>query len=161
MFEPETGLIIWTIISFSILVLLLYKVLLPPLLLIIEKREKQISLSIEKAEKVKQDADHLLKQYQEKISKAEETTGLIIKKAKDSSLALIKEAEEKSKERSKQILNQAELEIIALKNQMVHEVKQAGADLVLSAASRVLGREIQEADNARLIKESLDAIEEI
>ena len=156
MFEFEPGLIIWTSISFGILILLFYKLLLPPLLDIIDKREKQIASSLEEAHKTKKEAAELFSDYKQKMEEAHINARQIIDNAKAESQFIVKKTVDSAKLETKDMLNQAKLEIEAARNEMVKEVKQASAELIVAVAGKVLGREVAIKDNMNLIRESLN-----
>ncbi|OGC05661.1 ATP synthase F0 subunit B [candidate division WOR-1 bacterium RIFOXYA2_FULL_36_21] len=156
MFEFEPGLIIWTSISFGILILFFYKLLLPPLLDIIDKRERQISSSLEEAHKTKKEAAELFSDYKQKIEVAHINARQIIDNAKVESQIIVKKALDAAKLETKDILNQAKLEIGALRGEMIKEVKEASADLIVSVAGKVLGREVSIEDNVNIIRETLN-----
>lgn len=158
MFELEPGLIIWTTVSFSILVFLLYRFLMPPLFSIIEKRELQIKASIENAEQVRLDAEKLLLAYKKKLEDAQLDANKVIENSKTESLAMIKEATELAKHEAHIILDQAKQEIESNRKKMMKELKEIGAELIVSAATKVLEREVKENDNSQIIAESLNAI---
>ncbi|MBI5701063.1 F0F1 ATP synthase subunit B [Candidatus Saganbacteria bacterium] len=155
MLEFEPGLIIWTTVSFAILVALLYKLLLPPLLDIIEKREAQIRSSLEEAVKAQANAENMILEYKKKMDEAFKAADQIIEKSKGESQILLKEAEDRAKKEAQSIMDQARSEIEASKNKMLKEIKEVGADLIVQAASRVLGREVKKADNERMIMETI------
>lgn len=159
MFEFEPGLIIWTTVSFSILVALLYKFLLPPLLSIIEQRELQIKASIEGAEKSRLDVEILLSEYKRKLEKAHLEANSIIENSKLESQAIVNQAADLAKHEASLILAQARLQIDSSRNTMIKELKDLGAELVVLASTKVLEREVTEKDNLKLITESLNAID--
>lgn len=161
MFEIEPGLIIWTSVSFAILVVILYKFLLPPLLNTIEKREKQISSSIDSANKAKKDAEDLLLSYKQKLEESHKMAGEILERSKAESQSIIKEAADRAKQEAQMIITQSRMEIESSRKRMIDEVRLAGADLIISASSKILGREVTQQDNKRVIAESLDEIGKI
>lgn len=161
MFEIEPGLIIWTSVSFAILVFFLYRFLLPPLLNAVEKREKQISLSIDSANKAKKDAEDLLLSYKQKLEESHKIAGEILERSKAESQSIIKEAADRAKQEAQMIITQSRMEIESSRKRMIDEVRLAGADLIISASSKILGREVTQQDNKRVIAESLDEIGKI
>ncbi len=158
MFELETGLIFWTSVSFAILVVLLYKILLPPILMVIDKREKQIADSIDNAAKIKKDAADLLAQYHKKIEVAHHDANKILENSKVEAQSVIKEAADQAKHEAQMIVAQARVEIEAEKKKMFKEVKDISADLIVAAAGKVLEREVNKEDNLRIINEELNEI---
>ena len=66
--QPDPGLIIWTIITFLLLLFILKKAAWKPLLSALQKREDTIASSIQKAEQAKVDAEKLLKEHSERLA---------------------------------------------------------------------------------------------
>ncbi len=156
MFEVEPGLIIWTTVSFVILLGLLYKLLLPPLLDTIEKREKQIRDSLGHAEQSKLEAQEMLSEYKKKMDDAHRAAEGVIQNSKLEAQEVINKAAESAKHEAQIIITQAKAEIESEKKKMFNEVKAISADLIVAASSRVLKREVKKEDNARIIDESLN-----
>ena len=161
MFEFDPGLIIWTSISFVLLLALLYKAALPPLLEILEKRRKHIEDSLSRAEKVREDADDLLASYKKKLEQAEHKAQAIVDRARTESehtrLEMVRVAEDEVRNLRSQIKLEAEAE----KTKLLRELKDEVSNLVITATSKVLGRVITKQDQERIVKEGIDEIKRI
>jgi F-type H+-transporting ATPase subunit b len=70
--DVNPGLMIWTVITFILLLLILKKVAWKPILTALDKREKDIKDSLEKAEIAKAEAQKILEENQANLSRAEE-----------------------------------------------------------------------------------------
>jgi F-type H+-transporting ATPase subunit b len=70
MFKPEPGLIIWTLISFFLLLVLLKKLAYPQILKAMKTREETIARQLEEAEKTKAAAEQLLADYRRQLADA-------------------------------------------------------------------------------------------
>ena len=140
MFELEPGLLIWSWVSFLALVALLYKYLLPPLIEILEKREQQIQAGLDSAALAHSKAENLLLEYKKKIEEAHKMANQVIDSSKIESDVIIKEATDRAKQEAKIILDQVKLEIEADKRKMLKEIKDIGADLIIEASKKVIGR---------------------
>lgn len=156
MFQIETGLIIWSSISFGILVFLLYKFLLPPILNMIDEREGKIKEALSAAEDTKKEAGNLLDEYRKKLDESRKIADQIIENSKSESQMIIKDAVERSKNETKIILNQAKSEIEAARKKMIKDVKNISADLVVLAASKVIEKNLKKEDNLALISEIIN-----
>ena len=88
----------WSIISFLILMVILYKYALPAITGILDARQEKIKGDIDQAEKLREDAEKLKGEYQRKVIKAEEEAeGKIqaaVVKAKEISDGIVKESHE-------------------------------------------------------------------
>ncbi|MEW6062201.1 MAG: F0F1 ATP synthase subunit B, partial [Bacteroidota bacterium] len=62
MLDINPGLIIWTIITFVLLVIVLGKIAWKPLLQALESREKEIAEALHAAEQAKKDAERMMQE---------------------------------------------------------------------------------------------------
>ena len=76
--DVNPGLMIWTVITFIILLIILKKIAWKPILTALDKRENDIKESLAQAEKAKEDAKKILEENQANLAKAEEESKKII-----------------------------------------------------------------------------------
>jgi len=155
MLEFEPGLMIWTTLAFGLLVVLLYKVALPPILIFLAEREKLIATSLAEAERAKADNAALLAEQNVQLRGVREQADQIVARARDEGDRLKKEMVQKANEQSAQLAKEAKLEIAREKEKALDAVRNEAASLVALAASKVLGRTVELKDHQRLIEESL------
>lgn len=77
-----SSLIFWEIVSFGILLFILYKYAFPGILSVLEEREKKIKDSLEQAEHHRSEAERRLKEYEAKLSAAGKEAEAILAAAK-------------------------------------------------------------------------------
>ena len=73
---------IWTVVTFIVLLLILKKVAWKPILAALDKRENDIKESLEQAEKAKEEAKQILEENQANLAKAEEESKKIIEQSR-------------------------------------------------------------------------------
>jgi F-type H+-transporting ATPase subunit b len=157
MFEIETGMIFWNTVAFAILVFLMYKWALPPLLKILEEREKTISDSLTTAQEQQRQTQEMLSSAKQKISEASQAAQKILAQAQSEGEKLKKEMGEIGRKEADFYLTRAKEDLNQQKGEILAEIKLQTAELVVEAASKVLGKKIDKAEDARLIDESLKA----
>ncbi|MFO0698514.1 MAG: ATP synthase F0 subunit B [Nitrospira sp.] len=81
-----SSLIFWEVVSFGILLFILYKYAFPGILSILEEREKKIKDSLDQAERHRSDAESRLKEYEAKLSAAGKEAEAILAAAKEREL---------------------------------------------------------------------------
>jgi F-type H+-transporting ATPase subunit b len=155
MLEFEPGLMIWTTLAFGLLVVLLYKVALPPLLQFLAEREKLIASSLAKAEQDKAESAALLAEQKAQLRGVREQADQIVARARDEGDRLKKEMIQKATEQAAFLAKEAKLDIGREKEKALDAVRSEAAGLVALAASKVLGRTIELSDHKKLIEESL------
>src|SRR5215475_1950133 len=79
--EIHPGLIIWTMITFIVLLVILRLVAWKPILALLEERERTIRESLEQAKQAKEEAEKLMAQHREMMAKARHEMAAIIEKA--------------------------------------------------------------------------------
>lgn len=142
--DVNPGLMIWTVITFIILLLILKKVAWKPILTALDKRENDIKESLAQAEKARDDAKQILEQNQANLAKAEEESKKIIEQSRAYAESLKVQMISDSKEQAKKIVDDASSEIQRKQDAAFEELKGQIAEIAVNAAEK-------------LIKESLDA----
>ena len=155
MFEIETGLIIWTSVSFAILVILMYKLALPPILAMLREREKTISKALSQAEERRRRSEELLAGYRQKLAEAAQMGGKMLEEAKREGEKLKLEMIDSGRKNADLLLARAQEDLKKEKNKLVAEIKSETADLVTLAASKVIRKNLDKGQNIKIIRESL------
>jgi F-type H+-transporting ATPase subunit b len=160
-FRPEPGLIIWTLISFFILLILLKKVAFPPILKGMKKREETIKQQLEEAQKTKKDAENLLEGYKRQLAEARSEAQKIINEGKSLGENMRKEIVQKAQAESNQIVKRAQEEIELQKQKAILELQEKIADLSIMAATKIINKSLNTEDNRRLVEEYVSKVGEL
>ena len=155
------GLIIWTIVTFLVLLGILRLVAWKPLLGVLEERENTIRDSLEKARQAKAEAETLMAQHKEMLGKARQEMAAIIEKAQrdaeqrrsDILARAHKEAEAKAEQFAQDLERQ--------KRAAIREVRTESVDLILAAASRLMRAELDEEKHKDLVRGYLEDLDRI
>jgi F-type H+-transporting ATPase subunit b len=157
-FRPEPGLIIWTLISFFILLILLKKVAFPPILKGMKKREETIKQQLEEAQKTKKEAEDLLEGYKRQLAEARSEAQKIINEGKSLGENMRKEIVQKAQAESNQIVKRAQEEIELQKQKAILELQEKIADLSIMAATKIINKSLNTEDNRRLVEEYVSKV---
>jgi len=158
MFKAEPGLIIWTIISFILLVILLWKVAYPQILKGMKNREETIKQQLEEAQKTKKEAENLLEDYKRQLAEARSEAQKIINEGKSLGENMRKEIVQKAQEESNQIVKRAQEEIELQKQKAILELQEKIADLSIMAATKIINKSLNTEDNRRLVEEYVSKV---
>lgn len=79
--DVNPGLLIWTLITFLIVVFILKKFAWGPIIHALDERAEKIHGDIEKADKIRKDAEGLLASYNEKLTAARDEAIAIVNEA--------------------------------------------------------------------------------
>ena len=154
-FEALLGVNPWTALfalaNFLFLFFMLRKFLFKPVMKMIDDRQKEIDDLYKDAEGAKKDAQAKQQEYDRKLSAAQQT-----------SEQLVREAVARGQSREEEILRQANAQASAMmdkaaddiareKKKAVNDAKDEISVIALSIAGKVVGRELNDADHARLV----------
>ncbi len=158
-FEPEFGLIFWTVSIFAVLFFVLKKYAWPPIVAATEERERKIARQLEEAERMNAESQAALEEHKKLLAGAKDQASALIGEAK---IVAGKEREgllAKTRQEQEQLLDRAKREIAAERDKAVAELRQATVDLSLAAASRLIDSNLDDAANRKLVVDYLASLE--
>ena len=139
---PSFGLLIWTFLSFFILVFILKKFAWKPILNSLKERENGIADSLATAERARAEIAQFKNENEVMMAKAREERAELLKEAKITKDRLINEAKEQAKLEANRIIADAQEAINNQKLAALTDVKNQVGTLVLDVAEKVLRREL-------------------
>jgi len=156
--DVNPGLMIWTVITFVLLLLILKKVAWKPILTALDKRESDIREALAQAEKAKDDAKQILEQNQANLAKAEEESKKIIDQSRTYAESLKEQLIKDSKEQAKKIVDDASLEIQRKKDTAFEELKGQIAEIAVSAAEKIIRESLDAQKSKKVIDKYLNDV---
>ena len=150
------GLIIWTIITFVILLLILRKFAWGPILTALENRERTIKENVAQAQKTREEAERLLADYHGKLDAIKEEARKLVEEGRQKGEKAREDLLAQARKEYDEQLGRAKKEIDLAKKKAVDEVQRYVIDLTLDAASKVTGKVLKEEDHRRLAREALE-----
>ena len=155
----NTSLIFWELITFFILLFLLYRYVYPPIRDQIQRRQSEIEQAIDEAQKTRSEARELLAEYRRQIEEARGEARRILDEARKQGEAQRERTKQEAREEGERIIRRAREEIERERDGALREVRREVADMVIVASERVIGRELDRDGQERLISEALDSLE--
>ena len=153
-----SSLIFWEVVSFAILLFVLYKFAFPGILSVLEEREKKIKNSLDEAEAHRMEAERRLKEYEARLAGASREAEGILAAAKERTQRLMEENEQRLTAEAERIKGDATREIDHERRKAIQEIRTQTTDLALMVAEKVVQRSLTDADHRRLADEALDAL---
>ena len=153
-----SSLIFWEVVSFGVLLFVLYKFAFPGILSVLEEREKKIKDSLDQAERHRSDAERRLKEYEAKLAAASREAEGILSAAKERAQRLMEENEQRLTAEAERIKGDATREIDHERRKAVQDIRSQTTDLALMVAEKVVQRSLNDADHRRLADEALEAL---
>ena len=138
-------------LAFILFVWFCMKFVWPPLLAVIEKRQKEIADGLSSAERARKDLDLAQNKAMEQIKEAKQQAAEIIEQANKRRAQIIDEANQEAMGEREKILKQAQAEIEAERNRAREDLRKHVAALAVAGAEKILERQIDKAANSELV----------
>jgi F-type H+-transporting ATPase subunit b len=151
MLDMNPGLILWTILTFILLLVILRAVAWKPLLGALTAREESIRTSLQDADNAQQEARRLLEENRKQLSQAEEQSQRIIREGRELGDRLKAEILDKANASSRQMIDQAREEIRREKDAALGQLRAEVADLAVAAAGKLLDANLDTAASRKLV----------
>ncbi|MCX8472912.1 MAG: F0F1 ATP synthase subunit B [Sediminibacterium sp.] len=156
---PGFGLMIWTLISFIILIIILKKFAWKPILTLLNEREAKIQDSIQSADKIRLEVASMKNENEALLQKAKDEKANIIKEARVQSEKIISDAKHQAKIEFDRIVSEAQQTIIQQKNAAIIDIKNKAGNLVVELSEKVLRRELQQKkEQEKFVDELIDVV---
>lgn len=153
---PAIGLIFWTTVVFTLLVLLLKKFAWKPILSAVDERNQSIKNSLAQAEKARNEMSELTANNEKIIAQAKVDRDVILKEARDMKNEIISEAKDKASKEAEKLVITAKEQILNEKMKAITELKNHVADLSIEMAEKILSSELSDvAKQKELVKKAL------
>lgn len=147
--------IFWAVLNILILFILLRIFLFKPINKMLDDRTQSIQKDIDDAERAKKEAEELRQQYEDSISNAKDEAVQIVKNAHDSAETERAAIIRKSHEEADEIVSAASETIENERKRVLQQAHTQIADLAIEAASKVVGANLDDEKNRKLVDEFL------
>jgi F-type H+-transporting ATPase subunit b len=157
--SPSLGLMIWTLIAFSISLWLLNKFAFPRISDALESRRRLIDESISHAQKMREESDKLLEEYRARLKEAREQAEDILVRSRKAAEAYEAESRAQAQQEHKEAMERTRREIEAETRRALDEIRKEVADLTIIATEKVARKTLTADDQKRLIEEALSEVD--
>ncbi|MBW8017547.1 MAG: F0F1 ATP synthase subunit B [Planctomycetes bacterium] len=150
----------WTILSFLVLLIVLWRFAWKPLLAGLQAREDFIAKQISDAEDTRKKAEEVLSEYHDKLADADrEGKGIIARHTKTAEKES-KEIADLSKKELEELRTRLKAEIDYERKEAQSEFWDQAGDIVLQLGKEVLGKSMDHGDHDKLIDEAIVRLKE-
>jgi len=147
----DPGLVLWLWITFGIVLVVLRFTVWDKVMGALDKRSGKIVTDLADAESASLKAAAMLKEYEARIAEGKLEAARIVEQARTEASALKERMERQTQEQILEEKRKARLEIEKAREDAMLSVQGDISSLALLLASSILKREVNAADNARLI----------
>lgn len=153
--EWKADLAIYTFLVFLLLLAILTKFAWKPINEALEARENRIAEHIAAAERQNAEAKAMLAEYEKKLAAAQDQVRAILDEARKDADHAQQEILAKARVEAQAEMERAKREIDTAKGQALKELAEKSTDLAIGLAGRIVGKELQQVDHARLVQEAV------
>ena len=157
--SPNVGLMIWTLIVFTISLYVLKKLVFPRIQEALDKRQRAIDDSIDAAERTRIEADELLAEYRERLAQAREQAEEIVARARKAGEATEAAALTDAKAKREELLEQTKRDVEAETRRAIQEIRNEVANLTILATEKITRKTLDDDDQRRLVEEALSELD--
>jgi F-type H+-transporting ATPase subunit b len=138
MLDVNPGLILWTIITFAIVLVVLRVAAWKPLLAALAAREESIRSSLRDAENARTQAQAILEENRRQLASAEEQSQRLMGEGRAMGERLKAELLDRANATSRHMIDQAKEEIRREKDAALLQLRTEVSDLAIAAAGKIL-----------------------
>ncbi|MFD2707052.1 F0F1 ATP synthase subunit B [Salibacterium lacus] len=147
------GDVLFSIVTFIILLVLLRKYAWGPIMNVMKEREEHISSEIENAEKHRKDAEKYVEEQRLEVERAKEEAHSIIENAKKTSEKQGEDIINQSRAEAQRLKESAQADIAREKEQAIAELREEVGSLSVMIASKIIEKELDEKEQEQLIED--------
>ena len=156
--KPDTGLMIWTLVIFVVLLLVLSKYAFGPLTKAVRAREESLQAAIDAAKRDREDAAKLLAEHQAKIDASRGEAQKLISEGRAIAEKMRADMLEQTRKEQSDVLERARREIENEKKNAIAELRREAVDLALAGASKVIEQNLESPKNRHLVETYLASL---
>ena len=162
MFESFIGINFWTAFFVLMNTLAIFfvakKFLFVPVKNMIDSRQKEIDAMYDAAGAAKESAQALENEYKEKLAQAQQTSDRMVKDAVARGQNRQDEIISQANAEARAILDKAAADIAHEKKKALNDAKNEISELAMAIAEKVVGRELNDVDQAKLVDEFINEL---
>lgn len=156
---PHTGIFIWTLVTFLLVLFVLSRYAWKPLLGALETREETIRSTIEQAKNDREEAAKLLAEQKELLSESRRERSEALEKGQREAETLKAEILEEARGQREKMMKQTQDQIDAGMRQARSEMRSQIVDLSIQAAEKLMAKNLDDSTQRRLVEDYLAGLE--
>ena len=159
--SPDLGSYIWKIIIFTVFLIVLSIFVWPPILKGLQAREAKQLGDLKSAEDAAAEAQKTLVAYKQQLAEAQKEAQRIIDESRSQAQQVAAQVKAQAETDAKSLRERNVAEINAAKEQAIAEVYAQTAELSTQIAAKILGKQIDVADQQALVNQSLQELTQL
>lgn len=158
-FSLNSGVIIWTLIIFLALVFVLGKWAWKPILGTLEARERRIQEILDAAARDRAEAEKALEEHRRQLAESRQQAQQMMAEGREAAEKVRQEMLESARRQQEELLARTRDDIRREREVAIAQLRREAVDLSLAAASRLVEKRLDSADDRRLVQEYLTRLD--
>jgi F-type H+-transporting ATPase subunit b len=155
---PSGAEIVWGLISFVILFGVLSKFAYPALKKSMDARTERIRTNVDEAQRVRDEAEQILRDYQAQLADARSESNRIIEEARQAAEHLRRDMVNRAEEEVAELRRRNEQDLQAAQNRVLQQLQSQVRTLALDLAEKVVGANLDRNRNLQLVDQFIAEI---
>jgi F-type H+-transporting ATPase subunit b len=156
--DVNPGLVIWTVITFTLVMIILRVTAWKPIAGALDARAQKIHDDIDRAEGIRKDAEARLDEYNKKLEGLEAEGLEIIARSKKETERLRDEILSEAKKESDLIRARGQREVGLAMDKALEEFHHQVANVAVIAAGKIIEKELKPGDHKKLIDDTISGV---
>jgi F-type H+-transporting ATPase subunit b len=145
-------------VNFLILLWILNRLAYKPLVGMFDARSARIRNDLDEARRMREESEQDREQHRQQLNRAREEARAIVDEATVAAQRIREQAQADAEAQTAAALRRAREEIAREKEQAIGELRREVSDLAIMAASHVVGRSLDGADQRRLVEQAISQV---
>ena len=156
--DPHVGTIVWTLVTFLVVLVVLRATVWRPLLNALEERENRIASALAEAEQAQKDARSLVDEREQKLQGANAEAREIVQQARAAAEKVEQDIVSNARQEAQRTTEQARRAIESEKQAVIAELRRETAELAVKAAGALIEANLDDERNRRLVEDLIAGI---
>ena len=157
--SPHGGLMFWTLLIFLVLFFVLWKFAFGPITAAVEQRERALEEAIAGAKRDREEAARLLAEHKTQMEQARAEAQRLIAEGRAIGEKMRTDMLAETKGQQQELLERARRDIAAERDSAIAQLRREAVDLAIAGAGRVIEKNMDSAQNRRLVEEFLSGLD--
>jgi len=158
--SPSAGLTFWTIITFLIVLAVLWKAALPPILGAVEAREQKIRDLLEQAASDREAARLALEEQSRELAETRARVQELVAEGRLAGERVRDEIIAEARRNADEVIDRTRRDVRQELDRALEELRLEAVDISLAAAGKLIERNLDEEDNRRLVRDFLTTLDD-
>jgi F-type H+-transporting ATPase subunit b len=155
----DTGLMVWTVGIFLLVLFFLYKFAYPHILGAVEAREQRIRELLAAAKENREEANALLQEQRRQMDEVRQRAQEALAEGRAAGERLRDEILAQARREQAELLERTRMDVGREMERALAELRAEAVEIAIAAAGKLLDRNLDAEDNRRLVREYLEQVD--